>query len=398
MSSSFNKHESARRSGSAERNRATNSRQPIRWIPGVRKYRGKYLLPILVSTALSLCATGWTADPLPEGPIAQAEALWRKGQLASAMKSLDTFMAAAPRDPQVPGALLLKGDCLRADGREQEALDAWAQLSSRFPVSPQAPAALARSVDVYTSSQTRKNPKKSVELTNRLMTIYPKSPEALPFFLAEADKYFEKKKYSDFIRLLKPLEASLRAQDKERLRFAGILATGVPDLDYLLTQASESADRSDYGTAIRLYETALEAFATSPRLNEVKNKLGWCLFTRAIAKDQDRAETLWRQVSSAKAADEQSGEARWHLVQLYSGPKGKWREAADMCVPIAKDFAGTFRQEQALYTRAWLFWAGQDYAKAVVAFEDLIAAFPEKAKHPPIRYYLNDSKTKAGKR
>jgi tetratricopeptide (TPR) repeat protein len=326
--------------------------------------------------------------------LGRAEALLSKKLPSEALKIVNAFLVASPGDPKIPKALLIKGSSLMAEGKEQEALEAWAALLSRFATAPEVPAALANSIDIYTSSKGRKNPVMAQQLTKQLTQTFPTNPAAYRFVLAQADAFLTKKQYAEAARVLTSLGESLKPLDKERLHFAQILASGLKDVEFLSKQAGRSFETDDVGTAIRLYETALEAFPTSTRTYELKTKLGWCLFTRGAVKDHEKAESLWRQVASLKSRDEWVGEARWHLVQLLSGPKHKWPEAAEMCSEIAKDFAGTVRQEQALYTRAWLFWSAHDYAKAVPAFQDLVTAFPETAKHPPILYYISDSEQK----
>jgi len=83
------------------------------------------------------------------------------------------------------------------------------------------------------------------------------------------------------------------------------------------------------------------------------------------------------------------------MVQLLAGPREKWREAALLCSRIAGTFpVGSFRNEQACYTRAWLLLVHQEWSESQNAFNELIKLYPAKAQHPPIVAYLAQCQTK----
>jgi outer membrane protein assembly factor BamD (BamD/ComL family) len=94
-------------------------------------------------------------------------------------------------------------------------------------------------------------------------------------------------------------------------------------------------------------------------------------------------------IAAGPAGSEWVGESQWHLVQLNAGPKDNWKEAIALCEVLAKTVPKERKlHEQAMFARAWIYWSKNDWAKARVAFQDLIAAYPEKASHPPIMEYL----------
>ena len=64
--------------------------------------------------------------------------------------------------------------------------------------------------------------------------------------------------------------------------------------------------------------------------------------------------------------------------------------AADTLFASAQAAVKDSQFEQALYSRAWLYWAKAEWRDALAGFESLIAAFPEKAQHPPIQYYIDE--------
>lgn len=330
------------------------------------------------------------AEPRLPDTLGAAEALFAKGRMSEALKVVDAFIATNPSDPLQPKALLFRGECLLASGKEQLALDTWLVVPFRFPKSPEAPMALAKAIDVFNTSKTRHNLPRAAELTADLLRLYSTSPPAARYVAAEADNLYAQKRYAEFIALVKPLRPSLKPEMESRMKFAEATISGVVSSDFLMDQASRNFNDSDVATAIKLYEEALQKFPASPRIGELKTKLGWCYYTRADKKSYEHAETLWQQVIATGGSGGYVGEARWHMVQLTSGPRAKWKEAANMCRDIARDFPGTPLQEQALYMRGWYYWVAKDFPKALAGFQELVKAFPEKARHPPIAYYISD--------
>lgn len=82
--------------------------------------------------------------------------------------------------------------------------------------------------------------------------------------------------------------------------------------------------------------------------------------------------------------------SRWHLVVLNAGTYKKIDQAIELCDIQAKEFPGEFYEEQALFSKAWLYWAQQKWDEAQPAFNELLKRYPEKAEHPAIMKYIRD--------
>jgi TolA-binding protein len=121
-------------------------------------------------------------------------------------------------------------------------------------------------------------------------------------------------------------------------------------------------------------------------------KLGWSYYCQHDAKSLDRAEAIWEEViRKGPPADPWVEESQWHMIQLLAGPRAKWKEAVAHCDAAAKGaLAGSFRHEQALYTRAWLLWTQKKWALSLAGFKEFVKAYPPKATHPPIMAYMQE--------
>ena len=121
---------------------------------------------------------------------------------------------------------------------------------------------------------------------------------------------------------------------------------------------------------------------------EAKTKLGWCLY---LQQKYAEAEPLWREVvKKGPVKDKWVGESRWHMIQLLTGPQNKPDKAVELCDVHAKEFAGAFRGQQAVFIKAWIYWRNKDWTKARQTFSDLVSAYPETAQHKPIQDYIRD--------
>ncbi len=194
-----------------------------------------------------------------------------------------------------------------------------------------------------------------------------------------------------------------------KLSVARGLSSAGSDPLKLLEAANRQMETNQVEAATMLYQLYLQDNPKGAGVGEAKCRLGWCLYTNKKVKDKktdkktdyDQAEKLWKEViAQGPMKDRWVGESQWHIVQLLAGPRYKWEEAVKLCDVIAKTFPGEFRQEQALFSKAWLFCAHKQWVASRAAFVELIKAFPEKAKHPPIIEYIErcDKNLAAGKK
>jgi TolA-binding protein len=79
----------------------------------------------------------------PEARFAYAEALYRTGSLAEAGVKFQEFIAASPKDPELPRALILLGRTREAAGDGAGALELYKRVEAEFPAF-QGPALLGK--------------------------------------------------------------------------------------------------------------------------------------------------------------------------------------------------------------------------------------------------------------
>jgi tetratricopeptide (TPR) repeat protein len=221
----------------------------------------------------------------------------------------------------------------------------------------------------------------------RLATDFPQHPVTTRLFVTEARARLAAKDYAGAAALFQQVEAGLSAAEREQFQFARSMASpSRVDPKMLLTMANEQLTKNEVGQAIQFYEEYLQRFPDAPGANEAKTKLGWCY---ALQEQMDKAEQLWQSVIARGATgDPWVGESQWHMIRLLAGPKGKWEDAVKLCETVAKNFPKQFRGQQALFTRAWLYWAHGKWQPARAAFEDLVQAYPDVLQHPPIQEYI----------
>ena len=127
--------------------------------------------------------------------------------------------------------------------------------------------------------------------------------------------------------------------------------------------------------------------------------LGWCCY---LKRDYDKAEKLCKEVIEAgPPTSHWVGKSRWFLIVLAVGPRGNDSRAIELCDVQARVFDGDRLAEQAMFTKAWLYWTQKEWAKGKKAFAELLARYPERGTHPPVRRYISDCEAgmsaKAGK-
>jgi TolA-binding protein len=327
-----------------------------------------------------------------------AEQAMKKSDFTTGRKLFGEFVGKFPGDARVPEAHFLKGLCEQKGGPAGAALSTWNALVALHPKSDSAAKALEQMALHY---EKEKASARADEMMNRLLGTFPTNAATVRLWSKRGDALFEAKKYDEAVKAWEAIEASLAPSARQQLAVARVLAKGKSDPRSLLEAANTSLERNEVALAIGLYQAYLERFPNGADIRQAKTQLGWCYYLREQDKDIDQAESLWKEVAQqGPANDEWVGESQWHLVQILAGARGKWEQAAALCETIAKNFPkGSFRHEQALFSRAWLFWAQREWQKSKTAFDALIAAYPEKTNHPPIVEYIEqcDKNLAAGK-
>ena len=331
-------------------------------------------------------------NPPADSLFASAQAAAGQAKYDQAQTLFANFVARHPSDPRAPLALYLRGDCLyRIKNKERETNEIWHQIINTYPDCPYAPAALER---LAQHADRRRDQREAQALRDKLLAKYPDSSYALNIISARGQAALQAARYAEAVTIYEKIPASkLNAKYRGELAVARAFLDMAKNPEALLEAGEKQLLASDPATAKVLYSTYIEKFPHRPRVVEARTRLGWSLYVTGKKEDIERAVALWKPIAASTRPQDKEWveESQWHLVQYLAGPADKWREAIAQCERIAKSSAaGSFRLEQALYSKAWLYWAKQEWKPALAGFDALIAAFPEKASHPPILHYMEE--------
>ncbi len=241
----------------------------------------------------------------------------------------------------------------------------------------------------------QRNERELEKTLTRLAEFFPENAITVREHASSGRARLEAGDYAGAAGLYGKVAAHLKGDDLLNYDLAKELSAPDSSVTAILVSADAHFAADSVPLAALLYEESLKR---NPGLNdkhEAMTKLGWCFY---IEKDFAKAEGLWKQVvKSASPSDEWRGRSRWHLIQLMAGYRDKPEQAVELCDAQAKEFAGAFRGEQALLTKAWLYWTKKDWGKASKAFSELTAAYPLTLHHEPIRNYIRDCEEGMGK-
>ncbi|MCA1810120.1 MAG: tetratricopeptide repeat protein, partial [Lentisphaerae bacterium] len=219
-------------------------------------------------------------------------------------------------------------------------------------------------------------------------TLFPDNQATLDEHARAARVLLEAGDYAAAAMLFGKVADRLQGRDLDQYRLARELASPGGSVPAIIASANAMLADNAPEVAARLYEEALKRNPTIHEHQEVMTKLGWCLYLQGKTRE---AERLWQQaVNSGTPGDQWRGQSRWHLIVLNAGPYNKPAEAIRLCEIQTREFEGEFMGQQALLTRAWLYWTVERWSEALSAFEDLCNAYPEKRDHPPIQGYIRD--------
>ncbi|HEV7406484.1 MAG TPA: tetratricopeptide repeat protein [Chthoniobacteraceae bacterium] len=220
---------------------------------------------------------------------------------------------------------------------------------------------------------------------------FPDHPVAIRTWIARGDAFSKQGRPAEAVKAYEKAGAKLTPAATQNLETARKLLLAASGPDALLDSAGESLTASNLVGAINLYLAWLQKYPTGTRIAEAKTKLGWCYSLQNTPASLKSAEDLWQVViQKGPANDAWVGESQLSMIRLLAGPKGKWEEAVKVSEVVAKNFPKSARGEQALFTRAWLYWAHEKWKLSRSAFDDYLRAYPEAIEHPPIKDYIRD--------
>lgn len=338
-----------------------------------------------------------TASALPQSNVRPEDLLWnsaqdclQKAQYKEARGKFEQFSRNYRTDSRLKEAMFYQGLCDLKLGREVKALSAWNQvvkLELPEKVKSRALRLTLEQLADYYDRKGREADKKKV--LSQLLADFPDHPVTVQLHVQAAEAKLRESDYADALELYRAVDGHLTEKDRKSLELAETMTTkGARNPQGLLEAANESLEKDHVDQAIKLYQTFLKENAASPLAAEAKTKLGWCYY---LQQKYAKAEPLWKDViKKGRVKDQWTGESRWHLIQLLTGPRNKPDQAVELCDVQAKEFAGAFRGQQASFIKAWIYWLRKDWAKAHQAFMDLVSAYPETAQHQPIQDYIQD--------
>jgi len=237
----------------------------------------------------------------------------------------------------------------------------------------------------------RRNRSGAQQARETLLRDYPESSTTLRVWSAIADRHYQNAQFKEALAIYERLAPSLRGPAKQRFESAKAIVDYGGEPGRLLAAANDALKNNRRNLARNLYQLIARQKTNPAIVAEARVKYAWCLYSEGGPENLAEAEKIWSSIASHDPKSEWGGQSRWHLVQLHAGPMREWQKAVEMCAAIASDFPpGSFRHEQALYTRAWLLRTHKQWEQAHAAFEDLVRYYPAKASHPPIVRYMEE--------
>jgi len=352
---------------------------------------------LLVGVALlTTVASGLSAAP-PANPADQSftalKAAVASKKFIPARALAQEFVTKFGSDPRVPDALFLKGLAELRAGDENTARGTWNWLFLSFPKADAAARALEQLFEIYGQQQQLAQQK---DCQRRLLRDFPAHPITVRLHTQQAQVRFLALDYAGAVASYQSVAKHLPVTEQEKLKFAqAMVAAKNADPKSLVAQANQLLEQNEIPVAIQVYEEVLRRQPSLALTLEAKTKLGWC---HAVQNQFEKAEQLWQAViREGPATDPWVGESQWHMIRLLAGPQRKWEAAAKLCETVAQNFPKQARGQQALFTRAWLYWAHQKWQPARAAFDDLLQAYPSVAQHPPIQNYIEQCENNLGK-
>jgi tetratricopeptide (TPR) repeat protein len=322
-------------------------------------------------------------EPAPKTPFQIAEAHFKAREYAQAERLVTEQLNTNPGGPEAAASYYLLGHAMERQNKLDEAIRTLSGCVARFPGTE----AAAQSLDLQaTIHLQRKNAGVAKRLHDQLLSEYPKSPTTLRIWAGNADGLFREGKFAEALAIYERLDGELPAKTQRNIGAARILAERGSDPQRIMPVADQILADGDRELAAMLYEELVKSPSIGRDLPLIQTRLAWCLSLLRNEESRDRAVKLWQEViRSTRPSDAVHAEAKWHLVRHAAGPERDWKKAVNLCDDIiAAQTPGSFRHEQAMFSKAWLLTVHNQGEAAVEAFDRFAAAYPEKAAQPPV--------------
>lgn len=358
---------------------------------------GAVLFGSLYGSSPAASAANPTTGVSPKSDVLPEDVLWssaqdclQKAQYKEARQQFEQFNWKYRTDQRLKEAMFYQGLCNLKLGQEVQALSAWDQVLKQEMLENTKSKTLLLTLEQLAGYYERKGKDaEKKKALNQLLVDFPDHELTVRLHVQAAEAKLKESDYAGARALYEKVRTNLSPEDQKNLDLAVIMSSGVArDPKQLLDYANRSFEGNNVDQAIKLYHILLKECSGSPLTAEAKTKLGWCHY---LQQEYAEAEPLWQDViEKGTIKDKWVGESRWHLIQLLTGPRNKPDKAIELCDVQAREFAGAFRGQQAVFIKAWIYWTMKDWAKAHPAFMDLVSAYPETAQHKPIQDYIRD--------
>ena len=334
--------------------------------------------------ASTLLLQGSSPDEADKTLLQIAESHFKNGEFAQTERLLTESLNQNPSGPDAEASYFILGQAQARQNKFDAALRTFTGCVFRFPKTETAAKALEQQALIH---DRRNNATEVRRLRQQLLTNHPTSPTTIRIWTETADELFEQGKFAEAVAIYRQLDGKLPPKSERNLSAAKILADGIRNPQTIISLADQALADDDRGMATMLYEQLAKSPTIGSDLPKVQTRLAWCLSLQRNEQSRDRAIKLWQEViRNSRPSDPFHAEAKWHLVRHAAGPERNWQKAVSLCREIiAGQPAGSFRHEQALFSKAWLLTVHNQGEAAVAAFERFAAAYPEKAMQPPIR-------------
>lgn len=311
-------------------------------------------------------------------------------RFVAAARLFETYASSRLNHPFYKLSLYYQGLAERRAGKEGQAVTTWKHLLSLAQLEQNREQATLLTLNQLALFHQERGQEQQVqEILAQMAKEFPDDPLTVERHAASANAYIEKGKYKEAMACYRPVAAKLEGTDRANAEATALLLKPeAQNAETVLQFAGDALTSDQVDKARMIYQYYLKNHGNTPGRWEAMTKMGWCLF---LKKEENRAEKMWRDVIAKAPADNYwVGKSRWHLIALMAGPRGKVNDAVELCEVQAKAFDDNMLGEQAMFVKAWLYWTQKNWAKAKTAFDELLAKYPARGAHPPMKQYLTD--------
>ena len=329
---------------------------------------------------------------------------------AKAADAFGQLITQFPKSPQVAEALYYRGESLYAQGKKDDAAQAWSQLVSGYPQSPMRPRALYN----LGLTQAELGKQDAAGATyDTFLKDFPKHELASEVYVRKADTLLASNHFADAEQMFGTLSGKKEYPlgDYATLRYGAALAAQKKYAEAAAAYALLPATfpKSQYVAAATLaagncYYLAGNNAAAREWLGKVLAGGGadavdaahW--IARSWLKEKHPAEALAVVEKVLPQAEKSPRHVDLLMDQadaMYDLP-GRRGESAGLYARIAKDFPSDSQAAGALYASASAALAGGDYAAALAHAEAFDKAYPNHALTPDARFIAAESQLLLG--